>query len=53
MNPSKNTEFLQDEEYQLTFLLDAPPLRTEPGRSPVGAEVAEHVLHLPPADERP
>jgi len=62
MNPPKNTEFLhgepfsspsgvghaspKDEEYQLIFLLDRPL----PGRSPIPAQVAEHILHLPPAD---
>jgi hypothetical protein len=35
-----------DDEYQLTFLLDAPL----PGGSQVVPEFAEHVLPLPPAD---
>lgn len=52
MNPPKDNQPRTDDEYQLTFLLDAPL----PSRSQVGTEVAEHVLHLrqsaPPADAR-
>jgi len=49
MNPPKDNQLLQDDEYQLTFLMDSPL----PLRSSTRAEVAEHVLHLPPADDRP
>jgi hypothetical protein len=48
MNPPKDTELMQDDEYQLTFLLDRPL----PPRPQTWPEVAEHVLHLPPSDER-
>jgi hypothetical protein len=53
MNPPKDNQFMQDDEYQLTFLLDAPFRQAVTGGSQVGTEVAEHVLHLPPAEERP
>jgi len=52
MNPPKDAQLMQDDEYQLTFLLDSPL----PVRSSTQVEVAEHVLHLqqvvPPSDER-
>ncbi|MCX7022607.1 MAG: hypothetical protein NTW26_10130 [bacterium] len=56
MNPPKDTHFLQDDENQLTFLLDSPL----PQRSSTRAEVTEQVLHLrravrqavPSVDER-
>jgi hypothetical protein len=39
----------RDEEYQLIFLLDRPLPGTARRGSPIPAEVAEHILHLPPA----
>ena len=48
MNPPKSEDLLQDEEYQLTFLLDEPLNKGlwSPTSASAPTPIAEHVLHL-------